>query len=122
MIAELWRNMLMDSLSQCRSVRSALTAARRHSQGNSGENMARSISRNASGTTSILKWECHSRAESGVSLARPLSFPTSFTNLAPIAIGEREVMKDPRMKMDSIPMPFDVKRMLYGGFKVLVDA
>jgi uncharacterized protein YbaA (DUF1428 family) len=32
------------------------------------------------------------------------------------------LMKDPRMKMDSLPMPFDVKRMLYGGFKILVDA
>ena len=35
-----------------------------------------------------------------------------------------KVMKDPRMvKMmnDSRAMPFDVKRMAYGGFKVLVD-
>jgi len=35
-----------------------------------------------------------------------------------------KVMKDPRMKasMNSKSMPFDVKRMVYGGFKVLVDA
>lgn len=33
-----------------------------------------------------------------------------------------KVMKDPRMKMDSMPMPFDCKRMLYGGFKVIADA
>ncbi len=36
-----------------------------------------------------------------------------------------KVMKDPRMaKMmaDSGSMPFDVKRMAYGGFKVIVDA
>ena len=33
-----------------------------------------------------------------------------------------KVMKDPRMaKMMKDPMPFDVKRMAYGGFKVLVD-
>ena len=33
------------------------------------------------------------------------------------------VMKDPRLeKMMVGPMPFDVKRMSYGGFKVLVDA
>ena len=34
-----------------------------------------------------------------------------------------KVMKDPRLAamMDSKPMPFDVKRMAYGGFKVLVD-
>lgn len=34
-----------------------------------------------------------------------------------------KVMKDPRMAtMMDKPMPFDVKRMVYGGFKVLVDA
>ena len=33
------------------------------------------------------------------------------------------VMKDPRIaeSMDTKAMPFDVKRMVYGGFKVLVD-
>ena len=31
-----------------------------------------------------------------------------------------KVMKDPRM--DTKTMPFDVKRMAYGGFKILVDA
>jgi len=35
------------------------------------------------------------------------------------------VMKDPRlakMMADPASMPFDVKRMAYGGFKVIVDA
>ncbi len=34
-----------------------------------------------------------------------------------------KVMKDPRMKkmMEKGPMPFDVKRMVYGGFKMIVD-
>ena len=34
-----------------------------------------------------------------------------------------KVMKDPRMNkmMEKGPMPFDVKRMVYGGFKMLVD-
>jgi uncharacterized protein YbaA (DUF1428 family) len=34
------------------------------------------------------------------------------------------VIKHPRLAkmMDPKSMPFDVKRMLYGGFKVLVDA
>jgi uncharacterized protein YbaA (DUF1428 family) len=34
------------------------------------------------------------------------------------------VMKDPRLSnmMDVKAMPFDVKRMLYGGFTVIVDA
>ena len=34
-----------------------------------------------------------------------------------------KVMKDPRMNtsMGNEPMPFDMKRMAYGGFKVLVD-
>jgi len=34
-----------------------------------------------------------------------------------------KVMKDPRLaKMDPKSMPFDSKRMVYGGFKVLVEA
>jgi uncharacterized protein YbaA (DUF1428 family) len=35
-----------------------------------------------------------------------------------------KVMKDPRLAkmMDPKSMPFDVKRMSYGGFKILVDA
>ena len=34
----------------------------------------------------------------------------------------RMVMKDPRMlKTMKEPMPFDVKRMSMGGFKVIVD-
>ena len=35
-----------------------------------------------------------------------------------------KVMKDPRMNkiMEKVKMPFDVKRMVYGGFKVLVQA
>jgi uncharacterized protein YbaA (DUF1428 family) len=35
-----------------------------------------------------------------------------------------KVMKDPRLtaSMEGHEMPFDVKRMAYGGFKVLVDA
>ena len=35
-----------------------------------------------------------------------------------------KVMKDPRLAkmMDGKAMPFDAKRMIYGGFKVLVDA
>jgi uncharacterized protein YbaA (DUF1428 family) len=35
-----------------------------------------------------------------------------------------KVMKDPRLAemMDSAAMPFDAKRMAYGGFKVLVEA
>jgi uncharacterized protein YbaA (DUF1428 family) len=35
-----------------------------------------------------------------------------------------KVMKDPRIAkmMGSKPMPFDVKRMMYGGFKAIVEA
>jgi uncharacterized protein YbaA (DUF1428 family) len=34
-----------------------------------------------------------------------------------------KIMKDPRIlkMMEKGPMPFDVKRMVYGGFRVLVD-
>ena len=36
----------------------------------------------------------------------------------------KKVMKDPRMEpfMDPKKMPFDSKRMLYGGFKVMVSS
>ena len=36
----------------------------------------------------------------------------------------KAVMKDPRLQamMDPKAMPFDVKRMLYGGFEVIVEA
>ncbi|MBI4719550.1 MAG: DUF1428 domain-containing protein [Planctomycetes bacterium] len=35
-----------------------------------------------------------------------------------------KVMKDPRLAkmMETVKMPFDCKRMVYGGFKVLVEA
>ena len=35
----------------------------------------------------------------------------------------KKVMEDPRLKadMESTAMPFDMSRMLYGGFEVLVD-
>jgi uncharacterized protein YbaA (DUF1428 family) len=32
-----------------------------------------------------------------------------------------KVMKDPRLAMPDGKMPFDVKRMVYGGFRTLVD-
>jgi uncharacterized protein YbaA (DUF1428 family) len=32
-----------------------------------------------------------------------------------------KVMKDPRLDMDMKAMPFDVKRMIMGGFKPIVD-
>jgi uncharacterized protein YbaA (DUF1428 family) len=34
----------------------------------------------------------------------------------------KKVMDDERMKSDSNPMPFDGKRMIYGGFEVIVEA
>ena len=34
----------------------------------------------------------------------------------------KKVMADPRLKMDPSAMPFDSKRMAYGGFVALVDA
>lgn len=36
--------------------------------------------------------------------------------------GMAAAMKDPRMNHDPTQMPFDGKRMIYGGFKVLVSA
>jgi uncharacterized protein YbaA (DUF1428 family) len=34
----------------------------------------------------------------------------------------KKVMIDPRMQPDANPMPFDGKRLTYGGFEVLVEA
>lgn len=36
--------------------------------------------------------------------------------------GWKKIMADPRLKMDPAEMPFDGKRMIYGGFRVLVNA
>lgn len=33
----------------------------------------------------------------------------------------KKVMADPRMKMDMSDMPFDGKRMIWGGFKTIVE-
>lgn len=33
----------------------------------------------------------------------------------------KKVMEDPRMKADMENMPFDGKRMIYGGFKAIVE-
>lgn len=33
----------------------------------------------------------------------------------------KKVMADPRLKMDMKKMPFDAKRMIYGGFKAVVE-
>jgi uncharacterized protein YbaA (DUF1428 family) len=35
--------------------------------------------------------------------------------------GWKKVMADPRMQPESNPMPFDGKRLIYGGFEVIVD-
>jgi len=35
--------------------------------------------------------------------------------------GMAKVMADPRMKPDTNPMPFDGKRLIYGGFDVLFE-
>jgi uncharacterized protein YbaA (DUF1428 family) len=36
--------------------------------------------------------------------------------------GWKKVMADPRMQPDANPMPFDGKRLIYGGFQIIVDA
>jgi uncharacterized protein YbaA (DUF1428 family) len=35
--------------------------------------------------------------------------------------GMKAVMADPRLQPDMNPMPFDGKRLIYGGFEVIVD-
>jgi uncharacterized protein YbaA (DUF1428 family) len=34
----------------------------------------------------------------------------------------KKVMADPRMTIDMKKMPFDMKRMVWGGFKTIVEA
>src|SRR6266567_3134177 len=36
--------------------------------------------------------------------------------------GMKKVMADPRLQPDKNPMPFDGKRLIYGGFEMIVDA
>jgi uncharacterized protein YbaA (DUF1428 family) len=36
--------------------------------------------------------------------------------------GMKKVMVDPRLQPDTNPMPFDGKRLIYGGFEVILDA
>ena len=36
--------------------------------------------------------------------------------------GWKKVMADPRMNAETSPMPFDGKRMIYGGFQMIVNA
>ena len=36
--------------------------------------------------------------------------------------GMAKVMADPRMQPDVEPMPYDGKRLIYGGFQTIVDA
>ena len=35
--------------------------------------------------------------------------------------GMKKVMGDPRLMPDTNPMPFDGKRLIYGGFEIIVD-
>jgi len=36
--------------------------------------------------------------------------------------GMKKVMEDPRLQPDTNPMPFDGKRMIFGGFQAIVEA
>lgn len=36
--------------------------------------------------------------------------------------GMKKVMNDPRLQPDKNPMPFDGKRLIHGGFELLIDA
>ena len=36
--------------------------------------------------------------------------------------GMKKMMEDPRMQPDKNPMPFDGKRVIYGGFDVILEA
>ena len=36
--------------------------------------------------------------------------------------GMKKVMEDQRLQPDTNPMPFDGKRLIYGGFQMIVNA
>ena len=36
--------------------------------------------------------------------------------------GMKKMMEDARMKPETNPMPFDGKRLIYGGFEIIVEA
>ena len=36
-------------------------------------------------------------------------------------LGMEKAMADPRLQPDKNPMPFDGKRLIYGGFEIIVD-
>jgi uncharacterized protein YbaA (DUF1428 family) len=36
--------------------------------------------------------------------------------------GWKKIMADPRLKPENNPMPFDGKRLIYGGFRMIVEA
>lgn len=36
-------------------------------------------------------------------------------------VGWEKITSDPRMNMENNPMPFDGKRMIYGGFETILD-
>jgi uncharacterized protein YbaA (DUF1428 family) len=36
--------------------------------------------------------------------------------------GWQKVMTDPRLQAETNPMPFDGKRLIYGGFEMIVEA
>ena len=36
--------------------------------------------------------------------------------------GQKKVMEDPRLQMPEAGMPFDGKRMIFGGFEVIVES
>lgn len=69
----------------------------------------------------MLKWECRFRgirSKPGETIVFAYILYKSRAHRDSV---NAKVMKDPRLKMPK-SMPFDVKRMLYGGFKVIVDA
>ena len=47
-----------------------------------------------------------------------LTWPDKATRDAAVP----KIMTDPRMQPDTNPMPFDGKRMIFGGFEILLDS
>ncbi len=103
---------------------SSFTEASRRRQGRFGRSMARwSISRrSATIWRTIGVFRSQRRLNSKTGEVPFFSFIV-YKSRADRDKVNAKVMNDPRMKkmMEKGPMPFEVKRMVYGGFKVLVD-
>ena len=69
------------------------------------------------GSHAIRRWVCFARPQE-----KPADLPPHGAGGGQGLPGARRIAKSMEKIMDPKSAPFDVKRMVYGGFKILVDA